>query len=163
MSTLPDRELMRRLHSLAGTPTEILEDEDFVGSFLPVLRADLTMGDNYKYQHESPFDLPIWAFGGTEDQEVAAGELQGWRLQTRNVFAQRMFAGGHFYFRSDEDDFLRVFSKRLEYVAASSRHFGAGVASSLHPVEPTYTKTIIRDRQRNAGPVAGNSHTLEEE
>jgi medium-chain acyl-[acyl-carrier-protein] hydrolase len=120
MSGLPDRELMQHLHCMEGTPPEILEDEDFINQYVPILRADLHMADHYQYRPEPPLDLPITAFGGRNDREVQSEELRAWRLQTNAIFEQWMFAGGHFYFRSSEKDFLRVLSETLERNCSAS-------------------------------------------
>jgi medium-chain acyl-[acyl-carrier-protein] hydrolase len=135
MSGLPDRELMQRLHCMEGTPPEILEDEDFINQYVPVLRADLHMADHYQYRPEPPLDLPITAFGGREDREVQAEELQSWQLQTSKTFQLQMFAGGHFYLRTSEKEFLPALSEMLEQAAAV---LPAPITSDSHAVNPLH-------------------------
>jgi len=144
MSGLSDRELMQRLHCMEGTPPEILEDEDFINQYVPVLRADLHMADHYQYRPEPPLDLPITAFGGRDDREVQSEELQAWQLQTNAAFELQTFAGGHFYFRTSEKEFLPALAKTLEEAAAlspksfSSSLYAAGLPPVMQPAVAKY-------------------------
>ncbi len=94
---LPDAEFIDSLRSLNGTPEEILQNQDALPVFLPILRADFAINETYTYHIEEPLDCPIWAFGGTEDKEAGQDALEPWDAQTDVQFAIRMFPGDHFF------------------------------------------------------------------
>jgi surfactin synthase thioesterase subunit/glycosyltransferase involved in cell wall biosynthesis len=95
-----DHELLAELRRLSGTPEELLEDAAARDAILPVLRADTRLYRHYVYQPDSPLEVPIRAYGGTEDPNVTLEHLQGWAAETLASFAVRRFPGGHFYLRT---------------------------------------------------------------
>jgi medium-chain acyl-[acyl-carrier-protein] hydrolase len=103
---LPDNELISALRDYNGTPEEVLENKEFMPVFLPILRADFAVIENYQYKPESPIDCPITAFGGTEDNHVSSSKLEAWQEQTTGSFKSRLFPGDHFFLRSQEDALL---------------------------------------------------------
>jgi len=72
---------------------------------LPALRADTTLYRHYVYTEEGPLDIPICAYGGSADPNIAPHHLEGWHEQTTASFAVRLFPGGHFYLRESADAF----------------------------------------------------------
>src|SRR5262249_37754244 len=61
-----DDELLGELRRLAGTPPEVLENDEMLKLFLPVLRADFSLCHNYEYVDERALDCSISALGGTQ-------------------------------------------------------------------------------------------------
>jgi medium-chain acyl-[acyl-carrier-protein] hydrolase len=94
---LSDQMLVQRLRQLGGTPPHVLDDEDLMGLLLPGLRADFAMNETYRFTPEAPLDIPVTAFGGTEDVRVSWEDVAGWRLHTRGRFRLRMLPGDHFF------------------------------------------------------------------
>lgn len=105
---LPDAELMEELRQLNGTPEEVLAHPELMELFLPVLRADFAVCEEYRYREEPPLDLPISAFGGVDDPDVERSHVLGWREQTRGGFRLRMFPGGHFFLNDHRDALVRA-------------------------------------------------------
>ena len=93
---LAESDFLAELGRLNGTPPEVLDNEDVMQLFLPILRADFAAFESYRYVHEAPLEHPITAFGGTDDSEVSSEELVAWKQQTTAAFAVAMIAGGHF-------------------------------------------------------------------
>ncbi len=61
---LPDEEFKRELGRFEGTPKEILENQELLDFFLPMLRADFTMDETYYDKAGIVLHTPIAAFGG---------------------------------------------------------------------------------------------------
>lgn len=95
---LPDdqftQEIVRRYN---GIPPAILADPSFLAYFLPVLRADFTMLENYVYRPGTVLRCPVSAFGGRGDAEVSRDDLAAWHEVTEGDFALKFFAGDHFF------------------------------------------------------------------
>jgi pyochelin biosynthetic protein PchC len=49
--------------------------------------------------------MPVVALGGAGDPQVTAEHLAPWAEVTTGAFALRTFAGGHFYFQTEESFF----------------------------------------------------------
>lgn len=77
------------------------------GLALPVLRADTRLYRNYQYVPAAPLDLPLFAYGGLDDEGVPHEHLLAWAEQTTSTFILHEFKGGHFYLQSEES-FLEV-------------------------------------------------------
>jgi medium-chain acyl-[acyl-carrier-protein] hydrolase len=71
--------------------------------FLPTLRADFTLLETYEYVPEAPLTCSISAYCGTEDEEVSAEEMAGWKVQTSGAFKLKMVPGGHFFIHGQQD------------------------------------------------------------
>lgn len=97
LSHLEDDLFLERIAVRFGIPPHILVSEDLRDSVLPALRTDILVFESYQYAPESPLDVPVSSFGGTEDPEVNAREVESWRQQTRGDFRSRFFPGNHFF------------------------------------------------------------------
>jgi medium-chain acyl-[acyl-carrier-protein] hydrolase len=110
---LPEAEFLEEVRQLAGTPPEVLENEELMRLLLPTLRADFAACETYTYVAQPPLDIEIVAFGSLEDSQVSRPELQAWREQTQASFMLWMFPGDHFYLHYDAESLLRIMSRDL--------------------------------------------------
>ncbi len=123
--TLPHDEFIQELRRFAGTPEEILENEEIMGLIMPLLRADFTLGETYRYVPEPPLDLPICAYGGERDEDVSRADVEAWREQTTGEFRMQMFPGDHFFINSDRALVLAEISRELRMLLGRLRPAGA--------------------------------------
>lgn len=111
---LPDRELIDRLtaewpwfsQEMAGSPF-------FQERALPALRADLRLVDGYVYSEAPRLGCPLTCFGGAQDARVPEHALAAWRQHTQCAFHLRLFAGGHFYLRSNDVALIQAIMQQL--------------------------------------------------
>lgn len=97
-----------------GIPAVILQEPDLLKLFLPSLRADLSMLEQYAYADEPPLPCSISAYGGRQDGTAHETELLEWQAQTTTQFSAQMFVGEHFYLQAQQDALLRVVSADLK-------------------------------------------------
>jgi len=97
--TLPNAEFIDKLRTYyaGGTPEAVLQNEELMALFLPVIRADFAVTDAYAHSPEPPLDCPIHAFGGETEREFSEADLDAWREETTGSFTLELFPGGHFY------------------------------------------------------------------
>jgi len=93
---LSDVELVSRLRSYGGTPSLVLEHQELMDFFLPIIRADFSVLGSFTYCSSDPLNLPIELFIGNED-EVTLTEAEVWERETNANFTIRVFKGGHFF------------------------------------------------------------------
>lgn len=110
---LPDKELVQKLNGLNGTPREVLEHPELMQVVLPILRADFAICETYQYTNEPPLSSPIYAFGGTKDEEAGPEQLEGWKAQTASRFSLEMIPGDHFFLHTAQERLLAAMSRRL--------------------------------------------------
>ncbi len=106
---LPEPEFVAELQARYNAmPDAILADREMMTLYLPVLRADLEMIENYVHVPEPPLECPITVFGGTDDPTVTRSQLEEWRRQTSAGFNVRMFPGDHFFPKTNREAFVQA-------------------------------------------------------
>ncbi|KAJ8273403.1 hypothetical protein GJAV_G00101240 [Gymnothorax javanicus] len=112
---LSDEQFLNWLSSIGGTPPEILASPEILKLFLPVLKADLHVVENYQCSKPvSPFlSCQLTCFDGKED---VSHDLQAWRHVTSGEFTLKMLPGSHFYLKdsANEKIILDFITKHLE-------------------------------------------------
>ncbi len=113
---LSETEFKQELHRLNGTLASVLQNDELMQLFIPVLKADFAVLETYVYTQEPPLECPIVAFGGLEDKEVTLSELEEWRSQTQNCFKLQLFPGDHFFIHSAQSLLLENLIKYLQNI-----------------------------------------------
>lgn len=110
---LPDAELVDELRRLGGTPPEVFDNPELLGLFLPILRADFAVCDNYVYEPGAPLDTPISAFAGDDDCEAGPEACAAWQEHTTAEFALRVLRGDHFFLHTSRGELLAAVAHTL--------------------------------------------------
>lgn len=110
---LPD-EVLKSVLAKDGTPREVLDDDELMRAWLPLLRADVELCDTYRYAPEPPLAMPVSVFGGTHDMRVGRADLEQWKVQAGNEFGLTMLPGSHFFLRDSVDLLLAHLSTELQ-------------------------------------------------
>lgn len=94
---------------------EILKISDYRDVFLPQIRADMRLIENYQFQAaDSKLDTDIIALDGDiESDMIPREQFDAWGEFTSQDFEQRLFKGGHFFIHSAEEDVLKVLKNTL--------------------------------------------------
>lgn len=106
--TLPDAQLIEELKTYNGIPSDVIKEPEILDLFLPVLRADFTISETYKYIPGSPLPIPITALGGNNDPKVSFEEILGWRMHTSKTFNHRILPGDHFFIKESQKQLLEI-------------------------------------------------------
>jgi medium-chain acyl-[acyl-carrier-protein] hydrolase len=91
---LPDDELIALLAELGGTPSQLIGSAKWLARFLPVIRADLEISDEYTYVAEPPLECPLHAFLGTADELIDRKDWESWSDQAGQRFTRELIPGG---------------------------------------------------------------------
>lgn len=130
---MSDRELVNLIRSLGGTRDEVLRDPDVMKLMLPLLRADLTVCETYRYEPAEALTCPISAFGGTADDFIRRSDILAWRAETSAGYQARMFPGGHFFLEEARARLLQAIAEDLSAPLVSSNsskpHYTGGLAT----------------------------------
>ncbi|HEY6362704.1 MAG TPA: alpha/beta fold hydrolase [Vicinamibacterales bacterium] len=115
--SLGDNELLQELQRLDGTPQAVIQNRELMQLLLPIIRADFSLDESLEYTPEPPFDMPMTAFGGWADGDVAPERVAAWSVHSRR-FTLRMFQGNHFFIHNTPE-FLQTLSADLQNVIRS--------------------------------------------
>ena len=96
LHSLPERDLIRALNELGGTPAPVLARDELVAAMLPTIRADLMLAETYVAPRSTRLPCSITAFGGASDA-IDRRSLQAWSNFTEGAFRLHMFPGNHFF------------------------------------------------------------------
>ncbi|KAL4629773.1 S-acyl fatty acid synthase thioesterase, medium chain-like [Arapaima gigas] len=114
-SQLSDEDFLHWMKTIGGTPSEILASPEVLKLFLPVLRADLQVVENFRCSKpEKPFlSCPVSCFDGKQD---TPHDLKAWKDITCGDFNIQMLPGFHFYLKdkANEKIILDYITKHLE-------------------------------------------------
>jgi len=110
---LPDAEFVAKIRNLNGMPQEILNHAELMALLLPILRADFTACETYRFQPGNLLDCPLWALGGLQDVYATRERLEPWGELTTGPFSVRMFPGDHFYLNTAQPLLLRTLARAL--------------------------------------------------
>jgi medium-chain acyl-[acyl-carrier-protein] hydrolase len=101
--SLPDALFIKRLiEKYGGINEEIQKDKNLLNLFLPRLRADINLSENYKYVALSPLECPIFVMSGAGDPSVNRDDLLGWQAESKAPGKIYMFDGEHFFLESNK-------------------------------------------------------------
>uniref|UniRef100_A0A3P9AID7 oleoyl-[acyl-carrier-protein] hydrolase n=1 Tax=Esox lucius TaxID=8010 RepID=A0A3P9AID7_ESOLU len=114
-SNLSDEEFLQWMTRIGGTPPELLANSEVMKLFLPVLKADLCVVENYRCNRPvTPLlSCPVTCFDGKQDMPH---DLEAWKDISSGDFTVQMLPGGHFYLKdaSNEEIILDCITKYLE-------------------------------------------------
>ncbi|KAM5157028.1 S-acyl fatty acid synthase thioesterase, medium chain-like isoform 2-T2 [Mantella aurantiaca] len=114
-SELSDEDFLKWMAVTQGTPPELLQNKEAMQIFLPTLKADLKLVENYVYEKPSAplLSCGLTCFDGTED---VPHDLAAWKDLTSGDFNIHMLPGGHFYLRDskNEKSLVQYISRYME-------------------------------------------------
>jgi phosphopantetheine--protein transferase-like protein len=155
LHTLPEQAFRDELRRLQGTPAEVLDNEELMTFFGPMLRADFAVVETYTYLPGPPLDCPLSAFGGLQDANWGDEEgVAGWREHTRGPFRLRMLPGHHFFVNTAAPLVLQAIAEDLSVVEGEQPDPSS--PSTLHP--PPSTRTEWRPAAEAPALASGDVH-----
>jgi len=110
---LSQRDFFKALHDMGGMPKEVLQQQDLLAFFEPVLRADFKAVSDYRHQPSLLLDLPITVMAGTEEA-VSPADLLPWQQETQQAVEIHFFDGGHFFINSHAATVVQTILSKLD-------------------------------------------------
>lgn len=99
ISKLPREELINELKKYNGVDNLISQNDEVLDMFLPIIRNDFSIAEEYQFNGKVSFGCDITALCGQEDQTVQQDEITGWSCYTSRRFNILSLPGGHFYLK----------------------------------------------------------------
>ena len=110
----PDQVFISEICRYNGTPPEVFADTELRQLFLPILRSDYTILENYEYMPSDVLSCPIAACAGEKDAKFApAEELEAWKDLSSGPFTFHVFEGDHFYLNESVEQLTDFVKKCL--------------------------------------------------
>ncbi len=97
---LPDEAFLKELYRFEGTPVEVLQNKEIMKLFLPLLKTNFTMDEEYYDVNKKKVNCPITAFCGKHDVEANEEDMRQWKDYS-DLFTMKVFDGNHFFIKSE--------------------------------------------------------------
>jgi len=102
------------IRDLGGTPAVVFETPELLDLVMPLLRADFTLVETHPHDPAPrPLSVPLLAFGGTDDPDSCADQIQGWAAMTSGPAAIHVLPGDHFFLTAHRHTVLERVSAAL--------------------------------------------------
>lgn len=109
---LPDDEFANEILKLGGTPQMLFTDRQLAETFIPILRADYKLFENYQYGGINPLNVDMTILHGRDDQ-LTKGKIDGWKKHTIKSCTIYEIDGGHFFIHQKSNDVLKIINNVL--------------------------------------------------
>lgn len=103
---LSRNEFIKELKKYDFTPNEVLENEELMEVFLPMLRADFSLSDTYVFHENEKLVSEASLFWGTQDDDIPVIDVQAWRELILGKTQLVEFDGDHFFISKKQDEFI---------------------------------------------------------
>jgi surfactin synthase thioesterase subunit len=92
-----------KIHQIGGLPNQILEYDELMELYYPVLKADFQSIEAYQYSKlKKPIPIPIYICMGKDEignakYKTSMGEIENWGHETSLFDKPKFFEGNHFF------------------------------------------------------------------
>lgn len=114
LSHLEDKLLKEELKAYNGIDERIQNEPELFDLFLPIIRSDFSIVENYSFAGSASFPCDILAFSGSDDPTVTQEEILGWSTQTTGKFEHMPFSGAHFFIRDHQKEIVNIINQIAE-------------------------------------------------
>lgn len=104
---LPSDAFRSFIFKTGGVPKEILEHEELMALFEPIIRADYTVLETWAPKPVRPIHVPIVAFAGLDDHVVPVEVVAEWERFAAASWEMHMMPGGHFFIQTHSELVMR--------------------------------------------------------
>ena len=112
--TLTDNEFIEELKALNGTPSAVLENEELMEIYLPLLRADFQLAADYCFDRKNIISCPVTVLGGDIDADISLKDLQSWGEFFSYPVNTHILRGDHFFIESNSRDTIEKVNTVLQ-------------------------------------------------
>ena len=110
---LPRLEFIEMLHMLGGCSPEILQENELIDYFEPILRADFQAVETWSPTNEEALPMALIALHGT-DEDLPSENVRAWSCKTTRALECHVFDGDHFYIQRHWQAIANLINNKLE-------------------------------------------------
>lgn len=118
---LSDLEFKKEILNIGGTPRELFEVEELAELFLPILRADYRLLENYHHKnHAYCLNTDVTIVNGINDN-LTCEELSAWGKYTNANFRICNLSGDHFFITEEVEEITKLINETLSFEIINSK------------------------------------------
>jgi medium-chain acyl-[acyl-carrier-protein] hydrolase len=112
LHVLPEAEFIQEIKALKGTPNDFFENQELVDLYIPILRSDFKMIEQYNYREPKNI-LPIRTSILYGSEEKFKDQIKAWERHLEYGCNYYEFQGGHFFIFDYVKETARLFNQTL--------------------------------------------------
>lgn len=128
MHALPHSALVARLAELGGMNEDELTNADLLDLFIPILRADFALSEEYEAGPEPPLDCALVTLCGDADAEALPEEVADWSRYFNGEVQNHIVCGDHFFLRSNRFAVLNILEQAVREALFPSSYQSSSLA-----------------------------------
>ena len=110
---LPDVDFIKKVIDLGGTPEELIDNKELMQLFLPIIRSDFKIIEDYVYTHrEHKIECDVSILNGKQDSISLEGII-AWKNHICNGFKVYNFEGNHFFIKNNKEKIISIINQTL--------------------------------------------------
>jgi surfactin synthase thioesterase subunit len=109
---LPSVDFRNKLREFGGCPDEILNDNDLMDFFEPILRADFEAVETFVYEKKEILNIPITGFYGS-DEETTKTVMDLWQVETNRTIEIFEIQGNHFFIYENWPTIIKTIRNKI--------------------------------------------------
>ncbi len=104
---LPQNEFIERLKEYDFTPDEVLQNDELMELFSPMLRADFSLSETLDFDSNDSLESNTSVFWGNKDKDVPYNDVLAWKELINGEVNFVEFDDGHFFISQCQKQFLQ--------------------------------------------------------
>ena len=114
ISDLSDEDFMEEIHGHGTFPEEFFVSKSLLKLFLPRIKADYRMIENYVDTEKWQLDCPIVGFFAEDDEMVTSEGIEGWKDYTTSEFEKVYIPGNHYAYYKKQKEIISKIEDRIK-------------------------------------------------
>ncbi|MDQ7236350.1 thioesterase II family protein [Bacillus pacificus] len=111
---LSNEQFKREVIAMGGTPSGVLQSEELMEIFLPILRADFKIVETYIHDNNiKPCDIDFLIFNGKNDEFTTYDQVIKWNKYTNKTCTFHSFEGNHFFLNENIEEIAKSIIGKL--------------------------------------------------
>ncbi|MEW9183960.1 thioesterase domain-containing protein [Bacillus mycoides] len=112
---LSNEQFKREVIAMGGTPSGLLQSEELMGIFLPILRADFKIVETYIHDNNmQACDIDFLIFNGENDEFTTYNQVIKWEQYTSKTCTFHSFKGNHFFLNENIEEIANRIIRKLD-------------------------------------------------
>lgn len=113
ISHLPDAIFLEEATKYNGVPSDILQNQEFLDVWLPILRADFQVLETYISPQDYSLSCDLVGLGGLDDIMVPPSSVKMWSPYTSGAFSSFFYPGNHFYINTEYAQIIKLILQKI--------------------------------------------------
>ena len=110
---LEQTQFIAKLKEYDFTPDEVLENDELMELFSPMLRADFSLSETHSFDKDTPLESDVSLFWGNQDEDVPLNDILAWKDLIKGRTNTVEFYDGHFFITKSQELFLQEINQLI--------------------------------------------------